>query len=372
MADVRTRELIEPSRLQDISNRMLGIDQGQLMMWRCDPIGPKEPNFITGGVYRVSGISDAGAAGTREWTLVLKIVKPDKLRDDASHYNYWRREALAYESGLLCELPANVRVPECYAMEEQDNGALWLWLEEMRMEPRAWGRTDYAYAAKKLGEFHAGYLLGEPLPDAAWVNRRWMRSWIRECRIYSDMPEFTSGIKTSSRMAALQEKLTRLDQDAEDWIAALEELPRTFSHQDYYEMNILLDDELIRKGELALIDWQFASISGIGEDLGRFFGLSVSRGQVRSEQIREYRELFFASYIEGLREAGWEGDERLPRFGFLASFALRSIWEVPKLLRKLLEEGESPQHLHRLFVCEEQMEAADEARKLLSELRMVE
>ncbi|MDF2644744.1 MAG: hypothetical protein K0Q73_549 [Paenibacillus sp.] len=43
---------------------------------------------------------------------------------------------------------------------------IWLWLEEIAYEPRSWEWNDYAYAAEKLGEFQASYLLGNPLPSS--------------------------------------------------------------------------------------------------------------------------------------------------------------------------------------------------------------
>ncbi|NOU72651.1 phosphotransferase [Paenibacillus sp. LMG 31458] len=71
-----------------------------------------------------------------------------------------------------------------------------------------------------------------------------------------------------------------LERSINDCLITLERLPRTFAHQDFYEFNILLNSDRLQKGRLAVIDWQFASLSGIGEDLGRFIGLSFSRGHV--------------------------------------------------------------------------------------------
>ncbi|QTH43215.1 hypothetical protein J4772_01715 [Cohnella sp. LGH] len=74
--------------------------------------------------------------------------------------------------------------------------------------------------------------------------------------------------------------------------------------------------------------------------------------------------MFISSYIKGMRRTGWLGDERLARFGFLAAFALRSIWEVPKLQKKL-EQDESSPEIHKLIsITEKQMEAAKEAEEL--------
>lgn len=49
--------------------------------------------------------------------------------------------------------------------------------------------------------------------------------------------------------------------------------------------------------------------------------------RVDAQEARRFGELAFAGYLAGLRRAGWQGDERLVRFGFAASSALR--WGIP-------------------------------------------
>ena len=333
--------------------------------WRCNSIGSGQRNFVTGGVHRISGRSKAGQGDCRPWSMILKIVKADPKRDDPSHYNYWQREILAYDSGYLDHLPADIAVPKCLAIDYQSDGSIWIWLEDIPYDERKWEWEDYAYAAEKLGQFQAAYLLGEPLPEFQWMNRKWMQSWIKECYRYRYVPSIETSKPLLPEKGAVPVHLfTQLEGWVTEWLAALDRLPRTLAHQDYYEQNILfrLDNQQERK--LVLIDWQFVSISGIGEDLGRFFGLSVSRGSVPLERYQEYRELFISSYIRGMRRAGWLGDESLPRFGFLAAFALRSIWEVPKLQEKLEQDRSSPEIQKLRTLTEKQMEAAIEAERL--------
>ncbi|MBK3493931.1 hypothetical protein JFL43_03470 [Viridibacillus sp. YIM B01967] len=69
----------------------------------------------------------------------------------------------------------------------------------------------------------------------------------------------------------------------------------------------------------------------MGQDLGKLYGVAMSQENIKSEQGEYYQDLLFINYIEGLMDAGWNGDITLPRYGFYASFALRSVWEVPKL-----------------------------------------
>ncbi|WP_227871963.1 phosphotransferase [Paenibacillus albus] len=289
------------------------------------------------------------SGNSQPWSVVLKIVIKDPKRDNPTHYNYWKREVLAYESGYLNHLPAGITVPRCLAIDYKQDDSVWLWLEDIQHDGQQWERNDYAFAAEALGQFHAAYLLGEPLPEFQWINQNWMQSWVNECYQYGDVP----GTMTSRDEA---------------WLTALHSLPRTLSHQDFYEQNILFQSDNQSNRRLTLIDWQFISVSGIGEDLGRFFGLSLSRGNVPLEYFQEYQNLFISSYIKGLRRSGWVGDERLPRFGFLAAFALRADWEIPKLHRKLEQDRNSPTAIRLMSITELQMESALEAERLRREL----
>jgi hypothetical protein len=361
-------EKIDEEKLRILSNHLLQTDAGFIVEWCCISMGSANRNFVTGGVYRVSGKTDAGAGLSRSWSIILKVVKADPLRDDPTHYNYWRREIMAYESGVLHELPENIVTPICYAIDKKDDGSVWLWLEDLAHDTRPWEWNDYAYVVGKLGEFHAAYLLGKPLPNFDWVNKHWMRSWIKECYQYRHVPDANNigYLLSQKRAASILDRFTLFESSIDGCLEALEQLPKTLAHQDFYEQNILLDSGRQEDGKLALIDWQFMSISGIGEDLGRFLGLSVSRGQVPIEQFAMYQELFMSSYLNGLSHAGWHGDENLPRFGCLAAFALRSIWEVPKLLKKLEQNPESSECLQLLLITEKQMEAAAEVVRLLN------
>ncbi|WP_256256228.1 phosphotransferase [Paenibacillus sp. BC26] len=321
---------------------------------------------MTGGVYRIWGSTrvDGRIDRSRSWSLIIKIILADPNRDDPTHYNYWRREIEAYKSGYLRHLPAGMKAPECYAIDENDDGSVWLWLEDMTHESREWQWDDYAYAATKLGEFQGAYLVGGPIPDLRWANRQWMRSWIHECQTYRTLSSTDVASDSNPRLEAIIDRFNQCELLIQDWLVELERLPRTIAHQDFYELNIMLDNAYTRDRKLAVIDWQFASISGIGEDLGRFLGLSLSRGNVPADQFHDYKELLITSYMEGLGRAGWHGDESLPRFGYLAAFALRSVWEVPKLLRKMEQDAKSEACQRLLLLTELQMEAANEAERL--------
>ena len=69
---------------------------------------------------------------------------------------YWRREALAYQSGMLADLPDFVRAPGCYGVSEQADGA-WIWLENIvEAAGPTWTLEHFQQAARHLGRFGRG------------------------------------------------------------------------------------------------------------------------------------------------------------------------------------------------------------------------
>jgi len=115
---------------------------------------------VTGGVYRVR---------SGERSVVLKVVRhgggatADGLWGadaDAGARNYWKREWLAFDTGLLDALPGRLRAPRTLRTTERDHAECWIWMEDvagrtgcelgdddLRAVARALGTTQGAYAA---------------------------------------------------------------------------------------------------------------------------------------------------------------------------------------------------------------------------------
>lgn len=365
-------DLLDRKKLTLLSNHICQLENGTIHNWTYVGLDPAQRNFVTGGVYRISGVSTQpgrDALHTCTWSLILKIVVPDLERGAPGHYNYWERELLAYDSAFLHRLLAGIAVPECLGIEERSEGTYWLWLADVQDDGRSWDQADYTWALERLGAWQAAYLLGEPLPEDSWINREWMRAWLDGCYRYRYRYQRDGTYQHTDEVAERIDGLRQLEAWVPQWLKALSKLPRTLSHQDYHAQNILSpagEGQSDERSGLVLIDWQFLSISGVGEDLGRAFGLAISRGIIPPEDMDTWREMFMTAYMQGMRGAGWQGDERLVRFGFLAAFALRAIWEVPKLLQ-MLEQGTKRDlaDVHLLqAVTRKQWEAAQEAEQL--------
>src|SRR5579859_210409 len=165
---------ITAAALQGPLCRLLGSEQITIGAWHVTPL-PNSLGGATGGIYRVEG-SAIASGESAPFALVLKIIRglgsgtasaaPVSADPVGSHY--WRREALAYQSGLLADLPG-LAAPHCYGVEEQVDGAHWLWLEAVQDDGGPmWPLDCYGTAARHLGQFNGAYLAGRPRPEYAW------------------------------------------------------------------------------------------------------------------------------------------------------------------------------------------------------------
>ena len=127
-----------------------------------EPIDPElRIHSVTGGLFRVRADGE---------TLVLKIVRrgvdadPDDLwvsGADPSHRNYWKREWLAFDSGLLDSLPGRLRAPRRVLTEELAEDECWIWMSDVsgRHGPTLTD-DDYRVIGRDLGTTQGAYVAG--------------------------------------------------------------------------------------------------------------------------------------------------------------------------------------------------------------------
>jgi hypothetical protein len=77
-------------------------------------------------LFRWTGHAVADGA-ERDWSLILKVSRRDPNSDRESAWNYWKREFLAYTSGVLDSLPG-IAAPRLFGSGERDDST-FLFLE---------------------------------------------------------------------------------------------------------------------------------------------------------------------------------------------------------------------------------------------------
>jgi hypothetical protein len=313
---------IDPGMLRDPVRRALGTEAAEVLDWDVRPLGNVH-NEVTGGLYRVRGTASTEGPPVA-WSLVLKVCRDpgEEHHHDARTPNFWKREFLAYSSGLLDNLPPGVRAPRCYGAEEGADGSAWLWLEDLTESYGVpWSLERYALAARHAGQFNGAYVAGRPIPSLPWLSVD-AGTWFFELlgpqleRVHSlrDHPL----VRREWPDLAILDRCIRLWREREVFYAALARLPRTLCHLDFFRLNLLAVRSPNGADETVAVDWAFLGTAVVGDELAPLVGSSVIHAGEHADHVRDLGETCFAGYLAGLRDAGWSGDARLARLGYAA------------------------------------------------------
>jgi hypothetical protein len=277
----------------------------------------------------------------RDWSLILKAWVRDPKTDSPSQWDYWKREFLAYSSGILDELPG-VRAPRLFdAIDEGD--VAYVWLEDVVPEGQGrWSTDRYALAAEHLGRFNGAYLADRPVPDAPFLTRTYLRSWANWIP-WSDSvrfsPSWSDPIVAAAIPAPPIERLDRLHSMISILADRLEALPLTFSHLDAWRTNLIAERSASGEDRTVALDWSFVGMAPAGEEVAILVGGSHIWLHAEPDDLAAMSKRAFTAYVAGMRDAGWRGDERVVRFAYAASSALYLGPVVPFWLTRIGDPG---------------------------------
>lgn len=356
-------ETLDTTLLTPIVREALHDKSAVLLDWSQQAI---EGGFSGAPVYRFAGEAQT-AVGIQRWSAILKIFVPPANEQSVEDFAYWKREVLVYQSGLLSDLPAGLIAPRCLAITEYPANEHWLWQEDMAVENKMpWSLEQYGIAAHHLGLFNGGYLTGQCLTGQSLPNHPWLRQSDIQQRLALAEP----GIPQLPQLCANPHFAGLIDEDQvrrihhlweqrQRLLTALETLPKTFCHFDAFPRNLiarhdlagheLAGHELAGHTQTVALDWGSAGVGAVGEELVALFATTLKFFEVEIAQIPRLESLIFTGYLQGLRAAGWQGDETLARFGFTASIGLKAgVVEpaigLPNVARRIaaLPPGEKP------------------------------
>ena len=344
MAFARQVDSADPRLIADVARRALGSDAAEPVAWECVPISyvaNPMAAIASRGIYRVGGTArDRGR--TAPWSAILKemhspvgFILPDgmavteEMAADQGNFGYWKRELLAYRSGLLDDLPGGIAAPRCLGITEQPDDSHWLWLEDVEDTGGEWPMETYGTVARQLGAFNGAYLAGEPLPDYPWLSRCRVRGWI-EGPVTSMMGAVQAQphlwqhpALRASLPRDIPGRLMRLWAGRDTLLDALDRLPRVYCHLDAFRGNLLLRPGHDGERQTVAVDWAFTGIAAVGEEVGPLVVATLLNSHLPTDQAAELESVALDGYLQGLTDAGWGGDPALARLGYSASVALR-------------------------------------------------
>jgi hypothetical protein len=279
-------------------------------------------------LWLVSGtVSDAGEH--LSWKMVLKVVSQgDSGRAMAAGQADGMREIAAYRSGLLDDLPGNLRAPRAVHIEEVADGEASLWLEHIADHyDRRWPLPYFGVAARHLGRFNGAYLTNRPMPNAHWRMKGWAE-WQSEPERALTIAPMLEQLLLDPRVEAsfpvpIADRARRLLRDQPHFLDILAQLPQTLCHHDAAQVNLFARQRRGGEFETVAIDWECIGPGTIGADLASLVFSTLRRGDVASAHTNELERLALAGYLAGLRDAGWHGPSDQVRLGYVSAVALR-------------------------------------------------
>jgi hypothetical protein len=299
-------------------------------------------------IYRISGTATFDEQNF-PWSLILKTARSAENSSNADGVWYWKREVLAYQSGYLHNLPCqNISAPACYDVQERPDGSIWTWMEDVKDDIGSnWTIEQYAKVAYHLGQFNGAYINQYALPSDTWVTHDWLHKYVDNA---TRMIEFIRSAPNHPVVTGLYPGINRalilaFWDSHHRIIEILDNLPQVFCHQDAFRRNLFS-----HAGKTIAIDWGYSGIAPIGAELVALVFGSLGLFEIPPEQVNELDKQCFQRYIQGLREAGWNGDPKIVRTGYALTLVLRYPigGSVGQMLPALLEK-ESRQLLESAF-----------------------
>jgi hypothetical protein len=338
-------QAIDATTLTPLVQRATGRPTIELGEWSLQQIYAGTSDAL--GLYRFLGEAVDHGSPVR-WSLILKTLGRPAQPSEPIHWNYWKREWHAYQSGLLTDLPGGLRAPRCLAAVEPSSEVLWLWLEDITEDSRSsWSIADYGNAAYRAGQFNGVYLTERPLPTHPWLSRNWLRGCVE------DNAPFVTELSRSLEHPWVRrtyppdvaEGLLQTWADRHRFLRALEGLPQTLCHLDLLRRNLFLQSKPEEEPELVLIDWAYVGHGALGEDLVPLIVASILFFEAELQDAQELEAHVLARYLEGLRDVGWRGDPGLVWLGYALAATLRYgvgalMYELPSVLDDRLHSDE--------------------------------
>lgn len=194
----------------------------------------------TSEVVRLHGELKITGQPPEAFTIVSKTVRPltqgrhAAHSQDPRHWAHWRREPLAYASGVLPSGPG-LRAPRCYGVVDST----------VFMEDVPDRREDPHVAAARLGAWHAS----SRIPNLGWLTTDQLAQRVA----VSDLD--WSNVDADWRA-------TRLWETGSELLDRLGELPRVLSHGDFNVGNIAQCGD-----DTVAFDWATFGVAPVGADL---------------------------------------------------------------------------------------------------------
>jgi len=280
-------------------------------------------NRVYGGggtslIYHVHGNADHDKSSSAKWSVILKMLRAD--RSSPESWNYWKREALVYQSGIFSSLK-RVHLPECYFVEKFSDH-INIWLQDLNLSHCAFSSHDFEHVAYELGKMNALFVNANISDKYSYLSNSWLDEYV--CSAFPYLEFLREGLSTPYVDVLfpgdMRQRLLDLWQEKNRMLKNIKSLPQTLCHLDTVSKNIFLSNQT---QDIVLCDWACAGAGAIGQDLAALIVGSVLLYDGDITSLEELEKRVVPIYLSGLRDAGWNGNEIVPMTSFDLAVGLR-------------------------------------------------
>jgi hypothetical protein len=241
----------------------------------------------------------------------------------------WRDEPRVYTSRLAEDLPPGLRLPDLYAVDE-DEQRITLWLEEVT-DTQPWGPARYQRAARQLGRL-AGRWPEHRVASELGLRRRPPAELFFGKITHVDLPALaddalwdTPAVRAATaRHGDLRGDLDRLAAAAPGLVEAYEHLPHALAHGDATPDNL----HEPAPGDTVAIDLSYVGPAALGSDLGQLLVGRFESGAATEDDLDAIGTTLLPAYLEGLADEGVDIDPQVVEAGWAISLAVRSVFSA--------------------------------------------
>ena len=238
------------------------------------------------GVYRASGTATT-ASGDKPFSVVVKHLAcglPMMDASDPTHWNFWLREIVFFESPLAERIPASLDYPRYLGQTELPDGTCLFWngdLGDLGMSVWTW--DECLHAAELVAELNSIDM--SDAADYPWLNRTQPEGWLelsaeffmpayeKFLEVVETEPEAVSGYETYGHWLPKRVEIN----------AIIHSHRQVFAHGDFNLNNLVPS-----KGDRGLIalDWQLCGMASVGSEVSAIYNTAHELGVTPASQER--------------------------------------------------------------------------------------